>query len=338
MDKSELSSKLKEAENAEKIENFFAAAFFYRDALGLAIKLQSSKSIKLCKNKIVEMNKKSIASGKDFKEVEVTQELSEENQEMLKKLIQSILDINDISRILKVIGEHPYFFPKVAEVESLAKKSMPLVHQIATLSTISEQGHTVRGGSDGSYSWFMEMYKMSQELIMDMYLDKILYMLINSKSPKNKLGLKELKDHFSNSGIMDSDQPKIISVGLQRYFEKDHVSALHILVPQFEGIFLGLAQKLGIDIVALDQKMDIATRTKTLSDYHLDSEEFRNIFGEDFCKQIKFVLFEPLGYKLRHKIAHGEIKHIEFNFRNANLILYLYLVLISRSHTSEKKL
>ncbi|MDO8657581.1 MAG: DUF4209 domain-containing protein [Candidatus Levybacteria bacterium] len=333
MDKSELNLKLKEAEDAEETENFFAAAFFYRNTLESAIKLQNSKLIKLCKGKIVEMNKRSIASGKDFNEVESRHTLSEENQEALKKIINSILGLNDIKLVLNIIGEHPYFFPKVTEVESQAKKTIPVTYQIATLSTISDQGHNIRGGSDGSYSWFMKMYKLNQELIMDMYLDKIFYMLINNKTKKSKLGLKELENYLSSSGIIEPNQLKIISVGLQRYFEKDYVSALHILVPQFEGVFLGLAQKCGIDIITLDQKMDIATRTKTLSEYHLDSEEFKNVFGEDFCKQIKFILFEPLGYKLRHKIAHGEIKPEECNFRNTNLTIYLYLVLLSRSHT-----
>lgn len=336
MNKSELDSKVKEASDAESSENFFAAAFFYRDALELAVKLQDSKAIKLCKNKIVEMNKKSVASGKDFKEVEVTQDISEEHQEILKNLIEGILNLDNMSLILRVIGEHPYFFPKVAEVEGLAKKTMPLTYQLATLSTISDQGHSVRGSSDGNYSWFMKMYGVSQELIMIMYLDMIMYMLINDKAIKNKLDWKELNDYFSNSGIIDQDQLKIISVGLQKYFEKDYISTLHILVPQFEALFLKLAQKCGIDIIALDQKMDTATRTRTLSEYHLDSEEFKNLFGEDFCRQVKFILFELLGYKLRHKIAHGEIKPEECNSRNANLIIYLYLVLLSRATPIEK--
>lgn len=334
MDKSELDTKLKEAQDIEQAGNYFSAAFFYKDALQLAVKLQDSIIIKLCKNKVVEMNKKSIASGKDFKELEVTHELSEAHQEIIKKFIQSFSDLKDIATTLKVIGEHPYFFPKVAEVTAQANKSIPLAYQLATLSTVSDKGHSVRGSSDGTYSWFMKMYELSQKLIMDMYLDRIMYLLTTNKSKKNKLGLKELENHFASSEIIDTDHLKIISVGLQGYFKKDYVSALHILVPQFEATFLGLAQKCGVDIVALDRKMDTATRTQTLSEYHLESEAFKNIFGEDFCKQVQFILFEPLGYKLRHKIAHGEISHAECNFRNTNLIIYLFLVLISRSHSA----
>ena len=46
--------------------------------------------------------------------------------------------------------------------------------------------------------------------------------------------------------------------------------------------------------------------------------------GEDFCEQIKYVLFDPLGYKLRHKIAHGEIELAECNQLNTGLIIYFF--------------
>lgn len=105
---------------------------------------------------------------------------------------------------------------------------------------------------------------------------------------------------------------------------------MHILVPQFEAVFLDLSESCGIDIVALDQRLGIATRTKTLSDRYLSSEEFVKIWGEDFCQQIKFVLFEPLGYKLRHKVAHGEILEEECNFQNVVLIIYFFLVLLGK--------
>lgn len=330
MNKDDLTIKLETARKTEATGNFFSAAFLYKDALELAVKLQNSKAIKLCKNKIVEMNKKSIASGKDFKEVEFTHQFSKKNQETLKNIVEKILGLESIDIILKVIGEHPYFFPKVNEVEKLADKTIPVTYQFATLSTISDEGHSVRGSSLGRYSWFMHMYDLSQQLIMDMYLDRIMSMLKNNDLSKNKLTFKKLSDYFSKSKIIDSKKLEIILVGLERYFKKDYVSAMHILVPQFEAVLLDIAQRCGIDIVALDPKMDTATRTRVLSEHHLESSEFINLFGEDFCRQVKFILFEPLGYKIRHKIAHGEISPEACNFRNANLILYLYLVLLAR--------
>jgi hypothetical protein len=203
MNQDNLEDKIKEAKNAEDSENFFVASAYYKDALILAAKNQDSKLIKLCKNKIVEMNKKSIASGKDFKIVEEKIEPSDKEQEVIKAFIDRILSSKNVSTVLKIIGQHPFLYPKEKEVEEQSRKTMPISHQLTTLSTISTQGHDLRGGSDGNYSWFMSMYDISQRLIMNMYLDRLMYQFIHDKTLKNKLTIKKLADYFSQSGIIN---------------------------------------------------------------------------------------------------------------------------------------
>lgn len=330
MDQMSLENKINQAKNAENAEDFFRASFLYKDALNSAIKLNNSNKIKFCKNKVVEMNKKSIASGKDFKEFSFTQELPEDKKKAHEEFINKFLNQGDLKTILSAIGKHPFFFPRVSEIQKTADKTMPVLYQIASLSTISNDGHTLRGGADGNYAWFMQMYDISQQLITNLYISRIIYELIENKPNGISLNIQELSDYFSNSKIFDEKNLKIISVGIKKYFERDYISAMHILVPQFEAVFLKISEKLGIDIIALDQKYGLATRTKTLSEIYLDSEEFKKTWGEDLCRQIKFILFEQIGYRLRHKVAHGEIEASECNFQNTTLILYLYLVLLAR--------
>lgn len=337
MKKADLNTKIKEAKSAESSESFFGAAILYKDALEVALKLQDSQSIKLCKTKVVEMNKKSIDSGKDFQEHEFNHQLTDGQNESLKKFITKILKIDDKNRVLKIIGQHPNFMPRIKDVDALTKRSMPLTYQLATLTTISDQGHNLRGGSLAEYSWFMEMYRLSQKQIMTLYLSKLMYMLINKNSYGNTMTVTDLSNYFSSSKLFSSNQLKIVLLGLHKYYKEDYISALHILVPQFESFLLDIVKKLGINIVALDTAVDTATRTSTLSERDFDSEDFIKIFGEDLCRQIKFVLFEPMGYRLRHKIAHGEITPEECNFQNTTLILYLYLVLLARVTVKNKK-
>lgn len=331
MSKTDLNDRVEEAQRAEASDNFFNASAFYKEALALAIKANNSKLIKLCKSKIVEMNKKSIDSGKDFKEVEVSVDISEEDQKGIKENIDKIIGLGNINTILEAVGCIPWFCPDVKEVERQSVSSTPIFYQFGNLQTINDSGHSLSGGSDPKYSWFMDSYNRSQKFIMDIYLNSIFYMLIKDK----KLTTNELSEYFSHSGLFDPDQLKIVNVGLEKYFEEDYVSTLHILVPQFEFFLLHCARKLGISTVVLDTKRDVATRTLTLSESHLDSEEFKKIFGENFCRQVKFVLFEPLGYKIRHKVAHGEISFEECNFQTATLILYLYLFLLGRIGVKE---
>lgn len=330
MDNNELQNKISQAQQAEEREDFFMAAFLYKDALVAAIQQKNSDIIKLCKNKSVEMNRKSIASGKDFKEFSVTQELSKNQKKAHEKFINKFLNQDSLKTILQEIGRHPFFFPKVADVQKLANKSMPISYQITNFSTISNDGYTLRGSSNPSYVRFMEMYNIHQELAMLLYVGRIIYELMENKPNGINLNIKELSEYFSNAKIFDKQNLEIILVGLQKYFDRDYISALHILVPQFENVFLKISKKAGIDIIALDQKQELSTRTKTLSENYLDSKEFKAVWGKDFCRQIKFVLFEQMGYRIRHKVAHGEIKPIECNFGNTTLILYFYLVLLGK--------
>lgn len=331
MNKTDINSIIEQATQAEKSENFFNASVFYKEALEEAIKAKNSKLIKLCKSKIVEMNKKSIDSGKDFKEIEISVEFSEKDQKGIKENIEKIVGLGNINTILEAVGCIPWFYPDIKEIERQSLNSTPIFLQFANLQTVSDSGHSLRGGSDPKYSWFVDTYRRYQKFIMDVYLNRIFYMLIKNK----KLTIKELSMYFSDSGLLSPNQLKIVKVGLEKYFEEDYVSALHILVPQFEAFLLDVAKKLGINTVALDTKLDVATRTMTLSEAHLDSEDFKKVFGENFCRQIKFILFEPLGYKIRHKIAHGEISFNECNFQNVTLIIYLYLALLGRVGVKE---
>lgn len=332
MNKQSLDQLIKQAKTAEDSESYFSAAIYYKEALEVANKANDSKLIKLCKQKVVEMNKKSIDSGKDFKEVEVSVNFSKKDQKIIKNLIKGIVELKDIRKILKIIGRNPYFCPNIAKVEKTAQQTIPLSYQITTLTTISDNGHNLRGGSNPQYSWLMDTYSREQKFIMEVYLCRIFYLLIKNQ----KMTIKELSQYFIDSKLFNSDQLEIILIGLKKYFDEDYVSAIHILIPQFESFLLEMTSKLGINTVVLDTKLDTATRTLTLSENHLESDDFKKVFGEDFCRQVKFVLFEPLGYKLRHKIAHGEIKFGECNFQNTTLILYLYLNLLGRIERKEK--
>lgn len=328
----DLNLEIERAEKAEESENYFSAAIYYKESLVLAIKNNDSKLIKLCRRKIVEMNKKSIDSGKDFKTIKSKSELSKEEQKKLKEKIESIIKLEDLNKIFKIIGQNPYFCPDVDEVEIQSKDSIPISSILGTSTTISSDGHILRGSSNPQYSWFVGMYRISQSIIMNLYLNRIFYMLIKDK----KITSRSLPKYFSESKLFNEDQLKIITVGLKHYLKEDYISALHILIPQFEAFLLSIAQQFKLNIIAHDKKdEDVSTRTITLSEKHLDDKEFNKVFGKNFCRQVKFVLFEQMGYKLRHKIAHGEIKIGECNFQNTTLILYLYLYLLSRFKIKE---
>jgi hypothetical protein len=318
MSTEDFQKKLESAKKAESLGDFFSASFLYKDALEVARNLGDSMNITLCKNKIIEMNRQ---SGSAYKEFAVEQEIPTEE---INRVVTNILN-GSHSEVLKKIGTHPFLIPKMSDVEKSAQETIPITHQIASLSAVSGDGHLLRGGSDGSHSWLVKMYALNQGFISELYLSRIFDGLI-----KNGFDEDTLIKYFEKSGIFPKDNLIIISKGINRYFDRDYISAIHILIPQFENILLYVSERAGIDIVALNRDREVSTQLKTLSTYHLKSESFQNAWGRDLCEQLNFALFEPLGYMLRHKVAHGQIKELECSVINANLILYFYIVLCAR--------
>lgn len=323
----ELTEKLNSAQNAEDSGKFFNAAFLYKEALNLARNLGKSDVIKKCKKKIPEMNRK---MKNDMQKFSIEQKISEED---IMKVVNHFLNKKDVILILQAIGVEPILYPNFQKVINNAHNSMPVSYHIASLSTISEEGHLLKGGDKGVKSWEMTIYEQTQTIILQVYLVRLFYELIE----KDIINREVISNYLKQTGFFSKSSFEIIKTGIERYFAEDYISSLHILVPQFEGLFLHLSEKLGLDVIALNSGKSISTKTRTLSPVFLSTEEAKKIWGEDLCEQLKFLLFEPLGYKLRHKVAHGEIKLSECNFGTTSLMLYLYLVLTARVVRKENK-
>ena len=157
-----------------------------------------------------------------------------------------------------------------------------------------------------------------------------------------ELNIQNLFDYFRSKSIFSEDFSKILDVAIERFFNVDYISTLHILVPKFEKVFLDLTQAIekNADIIASrtqkGEKDKIWTQDKTLGEDFLKNEDVRKIWGEDFCEQIIYVFLSQLGYKLRHKIAHGYSKLDELNFQNSVLVFYFFLVLAARVKKANK--
>lgn len=315
----ELETNLKQAQEAEQKGDFFSAAHFYKVALNIAKNLNDSEKIKFIKPKLLEASQKSTSQ---FKTISVEQKIpTEEIDDFIGKLLPHELDA-----IFYVIGMSKNFCPLSDRIKETANKSVPIAYHIANVSIISDTGHLISGSDDPQKHWYWQTYGFSQEIMTNLLLCKVFYQLQES----GRLTKDSLLKFIASMGLIPDDQLKILNVALERYFAKDFVSALHILIPQFESFFLAASEKFGIDIISLNRTKEISTQPRTLGQAHLDTAEFQEVWGKDLCEQIKFILFEPLGYKLRHRIAHGEIKFGESNYQTTTLMIYLFLTVCSR--------
>jgi len=319
---------LNEAQENERKSLFWEATQKYQEALLEFNKTSGNESEKgLCKKKIREMN---VEKSKEFVKSSFASNFTEKKQNEIEKQINSIANINDVSELLDKIGKNPNFRPSFQKVKQRAS-SVPVGLQISNLSTQDKEGNLVKNGHDPNEVWFCQNYTFSQNFIVLIYLIPIF-----NKIMDEKLNIQNLSEYFKSKGIFREDFLKILDVAIERFFNSDYISTLHILVPKFEKVFLDLTQVIGknADIIASrtqkGEKDKVWTQNKTLGEDFLKNEYIRKIWGEDFCEQVIFVFLSQLGYKLRHKIAHGYSKLDELNFQNSVLVFYFYLVLAAR--------
>lgn len=319
---------LLKAKECEKQEAFWEAGQMYHDALLEFNNLSDCKKEKaFCKRKIREMNLK---KSKDFKHFSCNHSLTKEDLDRINEIVDSFFEKKDINYTLQRTGLSAYLVPNYAQVKESAKKSMPISFQIANIASQSENGDFIKDGNNPDAIWLSEIYKIQQNFICNFYLADIF-----KKAMENDLCIQNLSDYFKSKKLFTEDFTKVLDAGLERFFEEDYISALHILVPKFEKVFMDLTGVLGeADAIASrsqkGEKELLWTQDRILGEDFLRNEEVRKIWGEDFCEQINFVFFSSLGYKLRHKIAHGYSTIEDFSFQNTILVIYFYLVIYAR--------
>lgn len=267
-----------------------------------------------------------IARSKDFSMTSVNLMLSEEQKAETEKIINT----EDVNELLDKIGSSSIFCPSFQKIEQ-ESKNPPISFFITNFDTQDKEGNLVKNGHNPTEVWFHTIYSFSQIPITLFSLAKIFHEIMDEK-----LNTVNLIDYFRSKEIFSKDFLSFFYVAIERFFSGDYVSTLHILVPQFESVFLNLTQKLDknanvvIAKVQDGEKEKIWTQDKTLSEDFLRSENIKKIWGEDFCEQIIFVFLSQLGLKLRHKVAHGYAKPEECNFSNSVLVLYFFLVFATK--------
>ena len=109
-------------------------------------------------------------------------------------------------------------------------------------------------------------------------------------------------------------QSPIVPIGRERLFgkalyagyDRDFVTALHILVPQIEHMVRFHLKARGVSTTNLDSNgIENENGLSTLMDF----QETKKIFGENLSFEIKALFCDPVGANLRNELAHGLIDY-----------------------------
>ena len=131
---------------------------------------------------------------------------------------------------------------------------------------------------------------------------------------------------FKDSLIISSQQKTIIKRGLDAYFEKDYVVAIHLLIPQIESAIRQLAVVVGGDVLRPKNNPEDGNEYKSMEGL-LSQNCVSAALGEDFTTYFKLLFTDSNAGNWRNLVSHGLLDAECFDVSMANRVLHAFLLL-----------
>lgn len=314
-----------QAEDNARNGQFLLASLFVSRAIKAYTKLNDSKALQELKHLSIEYRKK---ADKEYKHVSFSEQVPREEVE---RIIQVFSRYKYVGRNLMNIGSARMFLQDFKKIEQFANDNQPLSMVLGNHSVTDQNGHLISDEDFGNY-WIASQYGIWQD-----YSTQMLYVILNKMKTEGKLSSGALLNYFKKGRHYTPDECRKLTVVFEALERNDFVSALYVLVPTFEAVFMRMSGELGIDTVALGRGKP-TTSQRTLSTELLLSDGFIKVWGIDLCRQIDFVLFSPYGFRLRHEIAHGSIRAERCNLYTFAAVFYFYLRLMATVKVTPNKI
>lgn len=258
-------------------------------------------------------------------ELEIPNEIIEQELEPFKDLnIQdSLIKIRE-DQILKII---PVKEKVKIQLEAI-KKEFPLQFMFTTL--VLSNGNKIF--EDSSEEAVTKM-KFNQLYMHSLFgkLNLLLIPLIEKLKSEKGLNWNQLFEEIIQSGIIDENKHVFLKLGISKHFEEDYISAIHILVPQFEDVVRNIFNNLKYPTTSIKKG---STMNEMTFNVFLAQPSVKEKLGVDLHKLIQLTMVEDTGLNLRNKVAHGFINIEECNQTNSTLVLFLYLLLSNLSNVT----
>jgi hypothetical protein len=147
-------------------------------------------------------------------------------------------------------------------------------------------------------------------------------------------GYEKIKEKFSltNEVLMDglfssllfkADRRTFFAEGFAAYEAGDYLKAVHVLVPQMEGVLRNLLEIMGIPVT---KTIDGMAELKNMNDV-LHDERVRDDLEEKWWMFLKTLYTDKRGFNLRNDLAHGIAPIEVFNIGTAAIVIQSIVLL-----------
>ncbi|PPJ91630.1 DUF4209 domain-containing protein, partial [Staphylococcus aureus] len=243
-------------------------------------------------------------------------------KEEIDKIIEGFIS-SDVQISLDKIAYSNDLIPKITVIEDLVdklSKEFPLQGLISkgllndgkkvVETTTEEDNKTINFNSN-----YMHHLNINVELLLKAIFDKLI--------SEFEISTEDFMQKFNKWELLDNKNVPFIEHGISRFLEKDYLSALHILVPQFESTVRRMFSKAGYSTTSIRKGN---TQQEVTFNEFLLRDDVKSTLGNDVHKLIQIVMVEQSGLNLRNEIAHGLIELSNINYTKCILVIYLFLI------------
>lgn len=301
---------IREAEN----QNYMTKAVFYQQALEHFRNIGESSRLDDLKIRIKECWQ--IAEQREFKRIGTKVQIKDED---IEKYLTPLKEYS-LDDILLFIGLDSSLRPSHEKAkESAESQAKKFVFSSLFNKVIVRNANPV-SKTDTDAERLEETIVWNFVMSYDV-LSFILGMIFRKLKESRGLNTKFLTEYLCSKDFLKSES-KFIERAIERYFDGDYTSFLHISVVRIESILRNFLKVLNIPLTI---ERDGIIQERTL-DKILDIPELQYILGDDIIFFLKVFLISKEGTNLRHDISHGLVDFETCDELRSNLILYMWLI------------
>lgn len=303
---------------AEKEDNTnLAKAHLYEMAVQHFVNIGEREKVYELKIKIKSAFRDAKESG-EYKTASTTQSISIEQLEKDTLIFFS----NTIEETFNKVSHASDFVPKKEPIEKKAEEEAknPL-YKIIGIGHIygNRKVFNVQDDDDLKRNILNFNYSIQLEMTFAVMVNYIWDRMI-----KDGLTSEMVISRICNIKYMEDTQKELIGIGIERFFAGDYISALHILVPQFESYFRTLFEWGGFPTTSI--KTGATQNEQTFNEFLLQPF-VKETIDPNILYMIEFVMVDQLGKNLRNNIAHGLAEIVTFNKTNCLIVIDLFFLI-----------
>lgn len=309
------------ARMSSELPSYMAAASFYENAIQTYRSIPRNERATLrADDRMAEIHKQlNEAGARSLEEMCLITSPSVDINEMVEKARDSVRGKSAIDAIAAF--SNIYRGVQVAQVQASSKKNLQqsITYRLFANTHISRDGRVVAkqsaadfseaGSGGGDPALWAQMIR-NYQILIDIVVQGKIWPALEVLVLEHRLREGDFVEITRNSPIVPNGRERLFGKALFAGYEKDFVTALHLLVPQIEHMVRWHLKASGIKTTNIDK--DGIENENGLSTL-VELPEVAQIFGDDLAFELKALFCDAIGANLRNELAHGLLGEEECN-------------------------